>query len=396
MPQPTPEPTSNDQRIRVLWLIKGLGPGGAEQLLLSHARVGNHSRFRYAAAFVVPWKDHMVPRLSEAGVPASCIGRGRRGGFVWPWRLLRLVHSGGFDIVHAHSPLLAVPARLSARTMRRSHRPAVVSTEHNVWERYSPVTRWLNAVTCGLDQHRWAVSQRVAASTGGRAAAVTSVLVHGVVQSDLKAAPGSRARIRAELGLAPDVTVLTTVANLRDQKDYPTLLRAARIVLDQADGVTFLAVGQGPLQDEVAQLHTDLGLGDRFRLLGYRADVPELLVGSDAFVLASKYEGYPIAVMEALSVGLPVVSTDVGGVPETVTEGVEGYLVPPGDPGALAAALLRLVRDPAARARMGRAAVAAGRRFDIGSAVEEQERVYTELAAGRSTARRTPSAAAGD
>ena len=380
MPEPTPGPTSADPRIRVLWLIKGLGPGGAEQLLVSHARVGDHARFSYEAAFVVPWKNQMVARLSEAGVPARCIGRGRRGGFLWPWRLLRLVRSGEFDVVHAHSPLLAVPARLSARTMRRSRRPAVVSTEHNVWERYSPVTRWLNAVTCELDQRRWAVSQRVAASTGGKASAVTSVLVHGVVQADLQAEPGARSRIRAELGLSADSTVVTTVANLREQKDYPTLLRAARIVLDQDEGVTFLAVGQGALHDEIAQMHAELGLGVHFRLLGYRSDVPEILIGSDVFVLASKYEGYPIAVMEALSVGLPVVSTDVGGVPETVTEGVEGFLVPPGDPEALAAALLRLVGDPAARAVMGAAAVAAGRRFDIGSAVEEEQRVYAELA----------------
>ena len=98
------------------------------------------------------------------------------------------------------------------------------------------------------------------------------------------------------------------------------------------------------------------------------------------FVLASKYEGYPIAVMEALSAGLPVVSTDVGGVPETVAEGVEGYLVPPDDPESLAAALLRMARDPEARARMAKAAVEAGQRFDIRSAVAEQERVYAELA----------------
>ena len=171
----------------------------------------------------------------------------------------------------------------------------------------------------------------------------------------------ARARaIRAELGIAPDETVLTTVANLRDQKDYPTLRRAARIVLDRTSDVTFLAVGQGPLQDAIAQLHQELGLGKGFRLLGYRADVPEILAGSDAFVLASKYEGYPIAVMEALTIGLPVVSTDVGGVPETVAEGVEGFLVPSGDPEALAAALLRMVSDPATRARMGAAAAAAG------------------------------------
>ena len=219
----------------MLWLIKGLGPGGAEQLLVSHARVADHESFSYAAAFVVPWKDHLVDRLTAAGVSVRCIGTGQRGGVLWPVRVLRLVRSGEYDVVHAHSPLLAVPARLASRTLRRSRRPVVVSTEHNVWERYSPATRWLNAVTCRLDSHRWAVSQRVAESTGGRAADVTSVLVHGVVQADLQTPPDARPRMRAALGLPDDAVVVTTVANLRDQKDYPTLLRAARLVLEEDD-----------------------------------------------------------------------------------------------------------------------------------------------------------------
>jgi glycosyltransferase involved in cell wall biosynthesis len=379
-----PRTSSTDRRIRVLWLIKGLGPGGAEQLLVSHARVGDASSFRYSVGYVVPWKDQLVARLADLGVESRCHGRGRRGGVLWPLRLLGVVRSGQYDVVHAHSPLLAVAARLSAATLRRSRRPAVVSTEHNVWERYAPPTRWANSLSCVLDNHRWAVSQRVAESTRGRAGDVTSVLVHGVVQADLRTGPGARARVREELGIDEDTPVVTTVANLRDQKDYPTLLEAARQVLDLDDNGVFLAVGQGPMADEIDSLHDTLNLGTRFRLLGYRADVPDVLAASDLFVLASKYEGYPIAVMEALSVGLPIVSTNVGGVPDTIVDGVEGLLVAPGDPDALAAALIRLLRDPEARVRMGQAAVVAGRRFDAGIAVAEQERTYKELA-GRSS-----------
>jgi len=373
-------PPSTDRRVRVLWLIKGLGPGGAEHLLVSHARVGDLVRFRYTVAFVISWKNHLVPRLTELGVAATCIGKGRRGGVLWPLRVGRLVRSGDFDVVHAHSPLLAVAARISARTLRSSRRPAVVSTEHNVWQRYARPTRWLNAVTCGLDDHRWAVSGRVANSTGGRAADRTSVLVHGVVQDDLVPSWDGRNRVRADLGLAEGTTVVLTVANLREQKDYPNLMAAARVVLDAVDDVVFLAVGQGPDEEKVHALHADLGLGDGFQLLGYREDVPDLLSAADIFVLASKYEGYPIAVMEALSMGLPVVSTDVGGVPDTLEEGVQGLLVPPGDPERLAAAIQRLIGDPALRTRMSEAARVTGLRFDIRTAVTEQEAAYAELA----------------
>jgi glycosyltransferase involved in cell wall biosynthesis len=372
-------PAPGSERIRVLWLIKGLGPGGAEQLLVSHARVSDRSRFRYEAAYVIPWKDQLVPRLAELGVAAICVGRGRRGGVLWPLRVATLVRSAEYDVVHAHSPLLAAAARLSARTLSRARRPAIVSTEHNVWQRYAGPTRWLNAVTCGLDDHRWAVSGRVADSTRGKAAARTSVLVHGVVQDDLVPDVGGRHEVRAQLGLAADAIVVITVANLREQKDYPNLMAAARIVLDELDDVVFVAVGQGPDEDKVRALHDDLDLGDRFRILGYRSDVPSLLTAADLFVLASKYEGYPIAVMEALSMGLPVVSTDVGGVPDTVEEGEQGLLVPPGDPVGLAAAIVRLVGDPALRSRMSEAAQVIGRRFDIRVAVSEQEATYEEL-----------------
>ena len=375
-----PSPPSTDRRVRVLWLIKGLGPGGAEHLLVSHARVGDRGRFRYTVAYVIPWKNHLVPRLAELGVVTACIGKGRRGGVLWPFRVSRLVRSGEFDIVHAHSPLLAVAARISARTLRRSRRPAVVSTEHNVWQRYAAPTRWLNALTCGLDDHRWAVSGRVADSTDGRAADRTSVLVHGVVQDDLVPSEGGRKQVRADLGLAEGTTVVLTVANLRDQKDYPNLMAAARIVLDAVEDVVFLAVGQGPDEEKVHALHADLDLGDGFRLLGYRKDVPDLLSAADVFVLASKYEGYPIAVMEALSMGLPVVSTNVGGVPDAIQEGVQGLLVPPGDPEQLASALIRLIREPDTRRRLSQAATLAGRQFDIRTAVEEQEATYTRLA----------------
>ena len=79
-----PSPPSTDRRVRVLWLIKGLGPGGAEHLLVSHARVGDRGRFRYTVAYVIPWKNHLVPRLAELGVVTACIGKGRRGGVPLP------------------------------------------------------------------------------------------------------------------------------------------------------------------------------------------------------------------------------------------------------------------------------------------------------------------------
>ena len=103
MPDPT-APIDSRTPVRVLWLIKGLGPGGAEQLLLSHARVGDHARFSYEVAYVVPWKNHMVAPTVRRGGGGPLHRPRPAGGVLWPWRVLRLVRSGRYDVVHAHSP----------------------------------------------------------------------------------------------------------------------------------------------------------------------------------------------------------------------------------------------------------------------------------------------------
>ena len=375
MPVPESSPTVP---VRVAWLIKGLGPGGAEQLLVSSARVADHDRFAYDAAYVRPDKDQLVPSLAASNVAATLLGGGHLGRLMWPLRLRRFLQ--GYDIVHAHSPLVAGVARLAARTIPSGRRPVTVSTEHNVWGNFSWPTRILNAVTAGLDDKRWAVSEEVRRSMWPGLRADTEVLLHGIVQADLQPDEGTRERVRTELGIPDGSVVAITVANLRREKDYPNLLRAARAALAREPRLVVLAVGQGPLAHEVHDLHQQLGLGERVRLLGYRADVRDLLAAADLFVLASAFEGLPVSIMEAMAAGLPVAATAVGGVPEAVVDGETGVLVPPNDADALAAALVRLSRDPALRSRMGAAARRRARLFDIRATVGEEEQAYADLA----------------
>lgn len=377
------EQPPGDERISVLWLIKGLGPGGAEQLLVQSARVADHDRFRFQVAFTRPDKTKLVEPLADAGVETFLLGEGRglRDPRV-PGTLRRLLVSA--DVVHAHSPLLAGVARLLARTLPRQSRPVVVSTEHNEWGNFAWPTRLLNAATAPLDDHRWAVSEGVKASMWGPLGRGVEVLVHGIAP-DLADRRSSRLRLRDELGLHGDEVLALTVANYRAEKDYPNLLSAARRALATCPRLVMAAVGQGPLEREVRLLHSRLGLGDRFRLLGYRDDVPDLLQAADLFVLGSTHEGLPLAVMEAMGAGLPVVATAVGGVPEAVTDGVSGIIVPARDSDALADAVTRLADDPRVRGQMGAAAREASSRFDIRTAVAREQQVYRDLArrAGR-------------
>jgi glycosyltransferase involved in cell wall biosynthesis len=186
--------------------------------------------------------------------------------------------------------------------------------------------------------------------------------------------------VRAELGVADDEALVVTVANLRANKGYPYLLAAARTALDAGCRVRFVAAGQGPLEAELRALHARLELVDGFRLLGYVPDAARLTAGADLFVLASVHEGLPVAVMEALALGVPVVATDVGGLHELVEADVSGLLVPPRDAAALAAAIATAL-EPTTRARLAAGARRQGATVEAADAVARLDRLYLQLAA---------------
>ena len=139
-------------------------------------------------------------------------------------------------------------------------------------------------------------------------------------------------------------------------------------------------VGDGPLRPAVEKAIVKMGLERKVLFLGIRDDVPKLLAASDLFVLSSDYEGVPLAVLEAMAAGKPVVATAVGGVPELIEDGKTGILVPPRNPETLAKGILRLVKDADLRQRMGKAArERAQERFDISRTAREYETLYLRL-----------------
>jgi glycosyltransferase involved in cell wall biosynthesis len=379
LPSSRPRP-EGDEHVRVLWLTTGLGPGGTEQLLVTTARRRDRGRLAVRVAYLLPHKSQLVASLEAEAVPVECFGSRNVLDLRWLVALRRSLVRDPVHVLHAHNPVTALGGRIVARSLPRRLRPRLIVTDHNVWGSYKPVVRWADGLTCHWDDARFTVSEAVRASLPAPIQQRSRVVVQGIEVEQVRAQRAERAAVRGELGLDPHAPVIGTVANLREQKAYPDLLAAAAEVLEQRPDARFLAVGQGPLEAEIRALHARLGLGDRFLLLGHRPDAVRVMAACDVFVLASHWEGLGVAVMEALALGLPVVATAVGGVPEVVEHGREGLLLPPRRPPELAAAILSLLNDSEACRRMAAAAEQRGAELSIDTAVRRTEAVYRELA----------------
>jgi glycosyltransferase involved in cell wall biosynthesis len=381
-PADYPDPHMGGQtggRIRVLMLSKGLGRGGTERLIVGAARHLDRSRFELDVAYLLPWKDAFAADVAATGAAVHCLDAPRVTSLGWLRRLRALVRERDIDVVHTHMPLPAAAARLAlpGRT------PAFVHTEHNLWDRYRLPTRLANAATYRRNARVIAVSGGVAASI--RSSVPVEVVVHGADTSLVVRGADARDEARRRLGLPADVPVVGTVGNFTAKKDQATLVRAFAALPPEPPelaSAVLVLVGLGPLEGDLRALAAAEGVGDRVLFAGSRDDVFELLPGFDVFALSSRFEGLPISLLEAMATGVAPVVTPVGGIPEVVTDGRDGLLVPPGDPGALAATLARVLGDGGLRARIATQARDRAAAFDLVHAVRRAEAVYVS-AAGR-------------
>jgi L-malate glycosyltransferase len=373
--------------IRVLWVVKGLGPGGAERLLVAAAHVRDREKFAFDCAFVLPDKDHLVEDLEQAGVMVHCLGH-RRNDRLWSLRLFRFVRNGNYDVVHVHSPLPGSVARAAALSLGRK-RPRIFTTEHNVRSTFTPATRVLNRLTSRWDDTVFAVSDETLRSIRGGARKRANTLLHGVNISQLRSEVNERSNVRSELGLTDHHIVVGTVANFRPQKDFPTLLRAVAILSARRPELRWIIVGQGPLEADMRRLAASLGVDSSVIFTGFRPDATRIMNAFDIFTLSSAWEGLPVALMEALALGLPVAATRVGGIAEALDD-EHALLVEPANPQALADAWERLVSDPALRRCLAQRSGELAPEFEIERTQRILETAYGDAANSNPRSDREP------
>jgi glycosyltransferase involved in cell wall biosynthesis len=358
--------------LRIVHVVSSLGSGGMEHLVL---RLAAAQRARGHDARVVAVRDGALRAHARArGVPAYVLERTRR-----TTRALRGAACLALlapDVVHAHNTTALHYAALGK----------LVSGARLVLTEHGQVYRSPHAVEWYLTDAATAVSSNTAERCAARAELPeVVVLANGVADEP---ASHSRAEVRAALRLRENEVVAVHVARVVPLKAHDVILRAMAMLAEQRTPIVVLFVGDGPARADMEHLAAKLGLAGKVRFLGHRDDVPDLLGASDLFLLPSRAEGLPVAVLEAMAKSLPVVATPVGGVPEVCTHEREALFVPVDDPMMLADAMAELVRDPLLRSRLGSAGrTRAMREFSFDGMVTGYEDVYRRVLANGRLAR---------
>jgi glycosyltransferase involved in cell wall biosynthesis len=341
------------QSATVCQLLHSLHVGGAEMLA---ARLARQLKDQFRFLFVcLDSLGTLGEELRAEGFPVEVLGRrsGLDGRLVW--RLSRLLRRERVGLVHAHqyTPFsYALLARLFYR------RPAILFQEHGRhWPDYPRRKRMLfnRLMLQGRDRvvGVGAAVREALIQNEGLPAERVAVIYNGIDLDRFREARKHREEVRRELGLGASDLVLLQIARLDYLKDHATAIRTVERVGRQRPEVRLLLAGEGPERGKIEDLVAERGLADQVRLLGLRTDVARLLGAADVFLLTSISEGIPLTLIEAMAAGLPVVSTDVGGVAEVVAAEQTGLLAPAGDDAALAACLLRLAGAAALCQQLG-------------------------------------------
>jgi glycosyltransferase involved in cell wall biosynthesis len=350
------------------------GPGGAETMLIQFAE-----ELRRRGHRVVP-----------VGPAAGCgwlAGEFRRRGFVpevfelhraidpgTVRGLVQLFREHRVDIVHSHEFTMAVYGAVAAKWVGIPH----VITMHGSQSMLRAARRRVALKAA------FGLSRAVVACSGATQEHLTAEL--GLAPGRIRTIPngiafraGDRMKVRRELGIGHDEQLIIAVGSLVERKGHMVLLRAlAQLEQEGLPKTWHVAIaGRGELEEALKSFAMEAGLVGRAHVLGHRDDVPDLLAAADIFAMPSLWEGLPVAMLEAMFAGKPVVASACSGIPEAIESGTHGLLAPPGDQAALATALRQLLTSADLRARLG----AAGRdraadRYSVAGMVDAYERTY--------------------
>lgn len=346
-------------------------------MLLSLADAVDHAVYRPVFCLLQPgW---LADEARARNYPTYVLPLERTVDVPWTRRALSLLKNERVDLIHAHEfAMNTYGALLSALTdipcVTTIHGKNYSSDRWHRRAAYRLVARRTRMIAVSDD-----IKNFLATAVGVSVRRITTI-PNGIHIDRYAATDAAKARFRTELGLSPRQPVVGAIGRLEPVKGHTHLLAAAQLVCTRYPDAVFVLAGQGPLRDSLEQQADALGIGRNVRFLGYRDDVATVLAGLDIFVLPSLSEGLPLSLLEAMAAGKPVVASNVGGIPEVIRDGDNGFLAQPATPVDFADCILTLLADPSrARLLAGNARELVSARFGMAAMVGAYENLYRQL-----------------
>ena len=366
------------QKLDVLHLIGTLSPGGAERNLFYLAPHLSKSRLRYGICCLMH-RGEFADEIERMGIPVFEMHYRRRYALQTLLRLRRLLVDGEVAVVHTHLFESGVMGRLAAWLARV---PIVITHEHGktLWK------RWHHTMFERLAIHftdlRIAVSKDIMnlrVSREGTPPDKIRIIYNAVDPERFTLAQSARSSKRKELGLE-DCLVVGTIGRLVEAKAYDLFIDVAHQACNLSQDLRFILVGEGPLRQELERKRDRLGLGKSFEFLGQRSDIAELMAAMDIYMITSLREGLPMTLIEAMMSAKPIISTAVGGIPDTIADGEDGLLIEGRACEALVGALMGLLEQPEKMKDFGlKARRKAIERYAPEKVLNQLEAVYAEI-----------------
>ncbi len=366
--------------VAVLHIIKSLGRGGAEILLPETLSKHNKNKYRFHYIYFLPWKNQMVAQLEKEGGKVTCLSAKNNVEILCRvFQIAAYLKEHNIKLIHCHLPWAGIVGRIAGKMANIR----VIYTEHCTWEIYNKLTRFFNKLSFSRQEKVIAVSADVAKSIKtnyGKSKPNVQVILNGINTEKFSNHITFSKDIKSELNIAANSIVIGTICVFRLQKRLDIWLQIAKDIHALLPSTFFIIVGDGQLKNEIQTKASEIGMKNYIHFAGLQTEIRPYLKAIDIFMMTSEFEGLPIALLEAMSMGCLPACTNAGGIADLIEDNVNGIVVPAADPMQLIDRLTECMQSPVKIMSMKKAArKTVTENFSLEKMVDELETIYDNV-----------------
>lgn len=339
------EQKSQTEKWRILQLTSSSDIGGTERMLLNFLRNADRDSFDFSV-YSLMGGGYLTNECKKIGINARTFGIKSFFNFYRIRDLVKEVRNGKFHLIHSYGLRADLISRVFLKKWDKYY-PILVSGIRSI----DPHRRFLHIFLDRLTAKN--VSLFISNSEAGRQVRIKRekfspekiVTIYNGVSEEIKYPPEKRMEIRRKLGLTDDIMLIGHISNLRRMKGHEEVLLAAKHLIKENPKIFFIFAGRDDSGGKIPELAKELNIENNVKFLGFYSEPEEILRAIDVFILPSYWEGFPASILEAMIYSLPVIASNVGGIPEIIQDGLNGILIPPKKPDALSDAIKRIIND---------------------------------------------------